>query len=93
MTRRFATGTEVPVERSRSEIERLITRYGATSTAYMQGADKAMILFEAKGRRVMFELPLPKRDEKRFTHYRIGRASTRAIADMRRLPHDEKAFP
>jgi len=73
---RFAAATSVPVERSRADIERLITRYGATSTAYMQGADKAMILFEAKGRRIMFELPLPRKDDKRFTHYRAGGGCT-----------------
>jgi len=72
---RFATATEVPVERSRVEIERLIIRYGATSTAFMNAPDRAMILFEAKGRRVCFELPLPKRDDKRFTHYRHGRGN------------------
>ena len=31
----FAEGTDVPVERSRAEIERLIVRYGATSTAFV----------------------------------------------------------
>lgn len=62
----FAKDTTVSVEKSRAEIEKLITRYGATSTAFMNGPGRAMILFEAKGRRIMFELPLPDRDEKRF---------------------------
>lgn len=60
---RFAETTEVSVERSRAEIERMITRYGATSTAFMNSTDRAMVLFEAEGRRIMFELPTPKRDE------------------------------
>ena len=54
----FASETTVPVERSRAEIEKLITRYGATSTAFMNSPGRAMVLFEASGRRVMFELPL-----------------------------------
>lgn len=63
----FARGTEVSVERSRAEIERLITRYGATSTAFMNAPGRALIMFEAKDRRVVFELPLPDKNEKRFT--------------------------
>jgi len=63
---RFAEGTTVAVEKSRTEIERMITRYGATSTAFMNGPGRAMILFECKGRRIMFKLPLPSVDEQRF---------------------------
>lgn len=73
---KFAENTSVSVEKSRAEIETLIVRYGATSTAFMNGPGRAMILFEAKGRRIMFELPLPDRAEKRFQ--RDGRGSTRS---------------
>lgn len=62
----FAEGTTVSVEKSRAEIEKLITRYGATSTAFMQAPGRAIVCFEADGRRVMFELGLPDRTEKRF---------------------------
>jgi hypothetical protein len=62
----FAKDTTVSVEKSRAEIEKLITRYGATSTAFMNAPNRAMVLFECKGRRIMFELKLPARDEKRF---------------------------
>lgn len=65
----FAKDTDVPVERSRAEIERLIVRYGATSTAFMSAPDRSVVMFEAHGRRIMFELPKPRRDEKRFTHF------------------------
>lgn len=73
---RFAENTSVSVEKSRAEIESLIVRYGATSTAFMNAPGRAMILFEAKSRRIMFELPLPDRTEKRFQ--RDGRGSTRS---------------
>lgn len=63
---RFAQNTDVSVEKSRAEIEKLITRYGATSTAFMNRPGLAMIAFEAKDRRVVFELPLPDISEKRF---------------------------
>lgn len=60
---RFAEGTEVSVEKSRAEIEKLITKYGATSTAFMSAPNRAMIMFEAQSRRVVFELPLPNQDD------------------------------
>jgi hypothetical protein len=73
---RFAENTSVSVEKSRAEIEQLIVRYGATSTAFMNSPGRALILFECKERRVMFELPLPSIDEKRFQ--RDGRGASRS---------------
>lgn len=75
---KFAENTSVSVEKSRAEIETLIVRYGATSTAFMNAPGRALIMFEAKGRRIMFELPLPDREEKRFQ--RDGRGSVRGPA-------------
>jgi hypothetical protein len=59
--KRFATNTRVPIERSRAEIERVITRYGATRlmTAYIE--DRAVIAFELNNRRVRFVMPTPDR--------------------------------
>lgn len=73
---RFAEGTEVSVEKSRAEIERLIIRYGATSTAFMNAPGRALIMFEAQARRIVFELPLPDITEKKFD--RDGRGSRRS---------------
>jgi len=70
---RFAATTEVPVAKTRVEIERLLIRHGATSTAFMNSSDRAMIMFEAHGRRIMIELPLPRRDQQQFTHSHGGR--------------------
>ena len=75
---KFAEGTSVSVEKSRAEIEGLIVRYGATHTAFMNAPGRAVICFEAKGRRIMFELPLPDRDDKRFL--RDGRGTARSPA-------------
>ena len=57
---RYAEGTTVPVAQSRTEIERILARYGATK--FMYGNDKlaAMVGFEANGRRIVFRLPLPQ---------------------------------
>lgn len=64
----YAAATSVPVERSRAEIERILTRYGATRFASGWDERGALIGFVAKDRRVRFHLPLPSRSEKRFTH-------------------------
>jgi hypothetical protein len=73
---KFAKDTEVSVAKSQSEIEVLITKYGATATAFMNGQDSSIVAFEANGRRIMFTLPLPSKLDKRFTHVLRGRSST-----------------
>ena len=70
---RFAATTEVSVERSRAEIESLIVRYGATSTAFMNAPGRALIMFEAQDRRIVFELPLPDQHDERFKQTPTGR--------------------
>lgn len=64
----YAEKTVVPVERSRAEIERILTNYGATS--FVSGWDQrgAQIGFQAAGRMVRFNLPLPDRKDKKITH-------------------------
>lgn len=76
---RFAEDTSVPVDRSRSEIERLIGRYGATATAFMNSPGRSLIIFEAKKRRVVFELPLPHLSDKQFDY--DGRQHRRTAAE------------
>jgi hypothetical protein len=84
---RFAETTTVSVEKSRSEIEKLITRYGATSTAFMNAPGRSIVCFEANGRRIMFELKLPDIADKKFA--RDGRGS--AIGPAKRMEKWEQA--
>lgn len=65
---RYAQGTTVDSSASRAEIERTLTRYGATSFMYGWQESKAALAFTANGRQVRFILPLPDRSERRFTH-------------------------
>ncbi len=65
---RYAEGTSVSVEKSKAEIERLLSRYGATAFASGWAIGRALIQFEAQGRRIRFVLPLPDPSERRFTH-------------------------
>lgn len=55
----YAEQTKVPVEQTKTEIERTLVRYGADRFAYFTESGKAVIVFEAKDRRLRFDLPLP----------------------------------
>lgn len=55
----YASKTDVPVDRTRIEIERTLLKYGADRFAYFTETGKAIIVFEAKDRRLRFDLPLP----------------------------------
>lgn len=57
---RFAEGTAVPVERTKAEIERTLTKYGATHFGTMTAPEKATVYFQVKGRQVQWDIPMPK---------------------------------
>lgn len=63
---KYAANTDVSSEKSRAEIERTLSRYGATSFMYGSNKDRAILAFEARDRRVKFELPLPDPNAKEF---------------------------
>lgn len=65
---RYAENTSVSSEASRGEIERTLARYGASSFMYGWDQDKAIVGFIANDRQVRFELPLPDRKSREFTH-------------------------
>lgn len=67
---RYAANTEVSSEKSRSEIERTLQRYGADQFMYGWQDEAAVVAFRAHDRRIRFILPLPSRTEKRFTHFK-----------------------
>lgn len=55
----YAEYTKVPVEKSKTEIEQVLKRYGADRFMYFTETGKAIIVFEAKDRRLRFDLPVP----------------------------------
>lgn len=69
---KFAERTVVSAEKSRMEIERILSRYGATSFGYGTTNERAVVMFEAHKRRIKFELPLHERNAREFTHDRHG---------------------
>lgn len=72
----YASNTTVAPEKTRSEIERVVTKYGATKFVSGWEEDGAAILFEMRGRRIRFSLPMPNKNDKRFTHGRGWRTRT-----------------
>lgn len=76
---KYASNTSVSSEKTRGEIERTLTRYGATGFAYGWEAPTAVkgptavIMFQMANRRIRFSLPLPDKASKEFTRTPSGR--------------------
>lgn len=68
MAKKYAEGTSVAPERSRAEIERILTRYGADAFSYAYDEHMARIMFRADNRMVRFDIRLPKLDDPDITH-------------------------
>ncbi len=54
----YAKGTSVPVDRSKAEVERVLTRYGADQFSSGWTGEKAVIMFRIKNRYIRIDLPL-----------------------------------
>lgn len=72
----YAENTSVSVERSRSEIETVINRYGATHYAFSMEPGRATIQFLCRERKIRFTLQLPDISEKRFQKNGRGKLRT-----------------
>lgn len=67
----FASNTSVPIERSKTEIERTLLRYGVEQFAYgIHTTRGSGIAFVYKDRHIKLNIPLPKRDK--FPSNRAG---------------------
>lgn len=84
--RRYAAQTTVPIERSRGEIERTLSRYGADSFAYAANKRRAMLTFKAHGRVIRFVLELPE-----FECFRATPRGRRRRSDEDAYRHWEQA--
>lgn len=69
---RYAANTEVSSEKSRAEIERTLTRYGADGFMYGWQGAQALIAFRMNNRQIKFVLPMPDRANPEFTTYQRG---------------------
>ena len=69
----YAARTGVSVEKSKGEIERVLSRYGADEFAYVVRQDCAKVAFVLEGRRIQFTLPLPSQNDPKFCKTPTGR--------------------
>jgi len=71
--RRYAEGTTVSTDRSRTEIEQLLVRYGATAFGYAWERDTNVISFKLNDRHVRIFLPMPLPDDPAITQSATGK--------------------
>lgn len=55
----YAENTSVPVERSRSECEKILTKYGADQVSSGFTAEKVVVMFRMKERYIRIDMPMP----------------------------------
>ena len=72
----YAKDTTVPIDRSKVEIERTLTRYGAQEFMYGWKAGQAVIAFKVNDRKYRINLPLPDRNDPQFYLTDNGRRRT-----------------
>lgn len=76
-TRRFAEGTKVPIETTRAELERLLTRYGAEAVVVGWDGPTSTIAFRLRGRQVKYTIERPALTDSIITHYASGKPRPR----------------
>ena len=80
----YASKTEVTADRSRTEIEKTLTRYGATHFGYLSEPGKAMVAFQKDGRNIRFTITIP--DVTEFSRTPTGR---NAIPSAQKTAHEQ----
>ncbi len=90
--RRYAQHTTVPQSQSRMEIERVVTRYGASHFGTMSAPDTATVYFRLKSREIQWEIPMPdaksqawrseaKRDQEIRRRWRVMLVTVKALLE------------
>lgn len=67
----YAEKTSVPIDRSQSEIRKILGKHGATGFAYGEQGPLSIVMFELAGRRIKFILPMPTAPSKNATQASI----------------------
>lgn len=76
----YAADTKVNVDRTLSEIERTVDRWGASEFAYGRSGTRGMIGFTMNERTIRFVVPLPDEQSADFTRTDTGRQRTASAA-------------
>jgi hypothetical protein len=69
----YAENTSVSTEKSKAEIERTLTRYGAQQFIHGWDQERAMIGFKMQNRFIKLFVPLPRKDDPEFRRTPSGR--------------------
>jgi len=71
----YAENTSVPISKSKNEIERIVTKYGADQyiTAWDQKSGKGFIQFRCEGIYIKFEMTVPDINDDKFKLTDTGR--------------------
>ena len=77
---KYAENTKVTIDKSKIEIEKTLTKYGATGFMYGWSEQNAVIAFEMLGRRIKFILTIPNKNE--FTLTETGRERTESQVNI-----------
>ena len=66
----YAASTQVPVERTKAEIEKLVKKYGAKGFAAGWHGDRAQINFVAHDRHIRFTILIPQQAQAQRSRWR-----------------------
>lgn len=61
----FAEKTTVSVDRSQSEIRKILSKYKANGFVFGENVPISVVMFEMRGRRIKFILPMPEKQKTR----------------------------
>jgi hypothetical protein len=78
----FAATTEVPVAKTKTEIEAMLRKRKATAVGSFEQQGRATLVFEMNDRRIRFELPLPSPMDREHGYSETGKQRS-ADATMR----------
>lgn len=76
----YAEGTTVPIERSKTELKRVIFRNGAINYQFAEGEEKAMVQFAISGKLVRFVIQFPPPDDLDFVETPTGKVRSETQA-------------
>lgn len=77
---KYAQDTSVSVEKSVTEIDAIVGRFGADEFGYGRNSGMGMVFFRLRDRQVRFTVPLPAQDDKKYTLTETGRRRTASAA-------------
>lgn len=80
----YAETTDVSPEKTRVEIERVLTRYGADSFMYAMEPGRAGVVFQLDRRRVQFVITIPPASEFRYHPPRKNEYGRRERTELQR---------